>query len=573
MSVKAPRSSSGAVWLFGPARDLLLGCGLGWMAILVLHGLVGGELQRWIPGALLVLAFSLPHYGATLLRVYETSEERRRYALFAVYGSLLLALAFVGGLRSALVGSLVLTLYVTWSPWHYTGQNYGVLLMLLGRRGVRITPTAKRLVHASFVLSYVLTFLAIHGVERTEGYAPASFAGTMYRLMPLGIPYDVAELGLLVVGVAYVASLLGAGALLLRCGRPRALAVPATLFLTQALWFSAPVLLRNLGSAPYSNLASLSTGYAFLWIAAAHAVQYLWVTSYYAAASGRSRSHLVYLGKAAVAGHAVWTLPALLLAPRLLGDVSYDGTSLALLVAAVVNLHHFVLDGAIWKLRDGRIARLLVRSPAGGGAIEAAAGGNGWSARWLRRGVWAVGLASVTVGMGSYLEARYGFERALRRGDVWQARRALDRLAWVGRDGADQRSRLGREFARQQVYQAALGEFERSLALRPSAEVWRSTAEVHWRRGRFEQAARAFDEALALDPQDPNILYRSGLAWLETGRPEEAAERLGRAVALAPDRPVIAASLERARRSLGREPIPAADGDPARSTSDVLQGR
>ena len=38
-----------------------------------------------------------------------------------------------------------------------------------------------------------------------------------------------------------------------------------------------------------------------------------------------------------------------------------------LLVASVVNLHHFVLDGAIWKLRDGRVARVLLRTAEGPG--------------------------------------------------------------------------------------------------------------------------------------------------------------------------------------------------------------
>jgi hypothetical protein len=39
---------------------------------------------------------------------------------------------------------------------------------------------------------------------------------------------------------------------------------------------------------------------------------------------------------------------------------------LGLLTASIVNLHHFVLDGAIWTLRDGRVARMLLR-PAGEG--------------------------------------------------------------------------------------------------------------------------------------------------------------------------------------------------------------
>ena len=50
-----------------------------------------------------------------------------------------------------------------------------------------------------------------------------------------------------------------------------------------------------------------------------------------------------------------------------------DFTQSVLIVTAVVNIHHFVLDGALWKLRDRRIAALLVDSGhrAAAGAAEA----------------------------------------------------------------------------------------------------------------------------------------------------------------------------------------------------------
>jgi hypothetical protein len=55
-----------------------------------------------------------------------------------------------------------------------------------------------------------------------------------------------------------------------------------------------------------------------------------------------------------------------------LSPVPFD-TGLLLLVNAAVNLHHFVLDGAIWKLRDGTVARIL----EGAFVIAAQAGARG----------------------------------------------------------------------------------------------------------------------------------------------------------------------------------------------------
>ena len=59
------------------------------------------------------------------------------------------------------VAAAVFTLYVSWSPWHYSGQNFGVAAMFLRRRGIALEGAGRRWLHASFVLSYALTLLAL----------------------------------------------------------------------------------------------------------------------------------------------------------------------------------------------------------------------------------------------------------------------------------------------------------------------------------------------------------------------------------------------------------------------------
>ena len=80
-------------WLFGPARDLLFGCGLLYAALfagLLAFGPTLRPLQPLYLAPLLILLVSTPHYGATLLRVYEQREERRAYAFFTVWVTLAL---------------------------------------------------------------------------------------------------------------------------------------------------------------------------------------------------------------------------------------------------------------------------------------------------------------------------------------------------------------------------------------------------------------------------------------------------------------------------------------------------
>lgn len=105
-------------WLWGPAPDLLLGCGLAYLLsipLLLWAFPDNGWPILWVSA--LSLLISGPHYGATILRVYERREDRQRYAFFAVWITAALVGLFVIGLHDLIVGSLLLTVYLTWAPW------------------------------------------------------------------------------------------------------------------------------------------------------------------------------------------------------------------------------------------------------------------------------------------------------------------------------------------------------------------------------------------------------------------------------------------------------------------------
>ena len=542
-------------WLFGPGIDLILGCGLGSIAISVAMGFQATEIALWVPGALLVLLFSLPHYGATLLRVYELPEDRRRYSLFAVGATTLLALAFMGSLGDALVGSIVLTVYLTWSPWHYTGQNYGVFLILLGRRGVGVAPGVKRWVYASFILSYLLTFMAIHGLDRPDVYAPVNYAGTVYRLLPLGIPASLSIPVFWGLAAAYVVALgVGLGSLW-RSSSLSQVAPSLVVVATQSLWFVVPVVARYaVGPRALPGLAGIYDAYGFLWIAAAHAVQYLWVTAYFARRSGRAASYGVYFAKTAFAGFAIWTLPALIFAPGVLGTLPHEA-GLAVLVAAVVNIHHFILDGVIWKLRDGRIARVLLRKtsePLFDSKIAAAP-----RRRWGAGVAGAIGAACIGVGLLALWEEE-AFRRAIVSGDVPRARAAVERLGWIGREGPRTQVGLARLYASRGQLAAADSHIRRSLALHPTPEAWRSLGLLSEQAAEWRAAESAYDGLLAMLPDDGPGLYRRGLARLERGDAQGALADLDRASELHPEMKLIGLSRRRAERQLERQK----DADP-----------
>ena len=139
MSAAAPSSR----WLHGPVSDLLFGSGVLYLAVFAVLATFGPEIRAVQPAyflPLMVILVSMPHYGGTLVRVYETRRDRRSYAIFSVWTTLLLFALFVAGVHVPLVGALLLTVYLTWSPYHYTAQNYGITVMFLRRRGVPVEP-------------------------------------------------------------------------------------------------------------------------------------------------------------------------------------------------------------------------------------------------------------------------------------------------------------------------------------------------------------------------------------------------------------------------------------------------
>jgi len=136
-------------WLYGRGLDLWIGCGVGYLALVPVlfgYGLASG-VQAWSTGITkaLTIGINAPHYGATVLRVYAHAADRARYRFFAIYVTLAVAIAFAVGTHSWWVASILITLYATWSPWHFAGQNYGIAVMFLRRRGIGVDAGTKRL--------------------------------------------------------------------------------------------------------------------------------------------------------------------------------------------------------------------------------------------------------------------------------------------------------------------------------------------------------------------------------------------------------------------------------------------
>jgi hypothetical protein len=494
--------------------DLLVGCGLGYILsvpiLLYLETSTGAT--RW--PAILIMVMSMfansPHFGATLVRVYDAREDRRKYAVFSVYVTIALAVLLVASAHSVWLASLVITAYLTWSPWHFSGQNYGLTLMFLRKRRIEVDPATKRLVYASFVLSAVLAIIAVHAGHDDLIFAPHTLrvAGAP-TIHSFPLPPALAQVAVPGLLLAYLGCLAGAGWRLRSRAPLRAFAPAIVLVATQALWFTVPALLLDWGRARGATLV-----FAAVWISTAHSIQYLWVTAYYAKASGSGASFGGFFLKSLLAGSAVVAVPGVLLAPQLLGEMPWD-VGLAATIFAMVNLHHFILDGAIWKLRDGRVARVLLRGreePTLPDPIDAHV-----RRPWLRRAVWSVAaLAFAITLIGNYAQNEIDqTDRTDRVGSLVRI------LRWTGREKVEIQFEIARRLAARGDHEGAIEHYRRSIELFPTARTWAALAEEYRAVGRSDLAVSAFDAALALNPDYPQARLRRAEALIE-GEPSRA---------------------------------------------------
>ena len=343
-AVPVPAVRPRSIWIARPWIDLLVGCG-GWSLPLlaISYGLTGEAARQWASAFYtLALISNYPHYMATVYRAYGRSD-RGAHRLYTVWGTgALIALGALAHVELTLL-PLLFTAYVVWSPWHYTGQNYGLLVMFLKRAGLEITPVERRCLRYAFVASYVMLLAAFN-----EG------ASNDPLVLSLALPREITRLvggaAMLVFVAAGVAGFVG----VMKRAPRSALVAPGLLYVTQGLWFVVPIALTWT-----AGLAVPQTRYSSGILAVMHSTQYLWITQYFAKREQGETWVTSRYWISVIAGGLALFLPI----PWLASYVAHvDFTASMLIVTAVVNLHHFMIDGVVWKLRDTRVAKTLTAS-------------------------------------------------------------------------------------------------------------------------------------------------------------------------------------------------------------------
>ena len=285
---------------------------------------------------------NFPHFSATVYRLYQKPDNIRQFPVTALG----LPVAIIAGIAASvwqpqLIAPYFLLLYLIWSPYHFSGQTVGITMLYARRCGFPIGPR-QRLALSAFVFGSFLFLIA-----RVAQQGPSDFYG-----MPMP-PIFFPEWLFAAVVAAMAAGGAGFALYVLRWCRAEGRRVaPIVLLpaLAQFVWF-----------VPGSGLK------AFLYfVPLFHSLQYLLIAAVMQLSlrlddKGGERSWRRVARESWRWGwrNVVGGVVLFLGVPLLFCWAPLPLVSIAGIVAAAVNIHHFFVDGVIWKLRDPVTAKAL----------------------------------------------------------------------------------------------------------------------------------------------------------------------------------------------------------------------
>ena len=333
------------VFMSAPFDYLAIGGGLS-LLVLVALGLAGQlgaatPAAAWLP--FLILVSNSAHFAASTVRLYTKPRAFQLWPFLSMGLPLAtLAVLGVGLVFPERIGWHLQALYLTWSPFHYAAQAFGLACMYHYRSGGTLDDADRRLLYGTCMLPFVFAFLD----ARESGLAWLLPAQVLAGHPLLEQAVHTAS-GMLAV-VVFVAPLLLALRLYVDHGRGLP-AISWLIIVSNGIWW---IIFRFFD--------------AFVWATVFHGLQYLAIVTLFhvkdqVARPGNRRGALA---------HAVGFYAASLALGYLLFYIwpfafRLAGFGLAesmLLCAAVINIHHFIVDRYIWRLRKDTNYRVVTES-------------------------------------------------------------------------------------------------------------------------------------------------------------------------------------------------------------------
>ncbi len=284
--------------------------------------------------AAVILLSNSAHFAASTVRLYTKPGAYRDLPFLTMGFPLITILVLTLSLYFyQSIGRHLNALYLTWSPYHYAAQAYGLSVMYGYRSGCKLELADKQLMRATCLIPFLWAFT--RGSNSGLGwFVPDS----LYTDFPL-LRSFVDHLSRLLAVLTFAAPAL----LVWRLKFSRSLTLPAIsllLIVSNGIWWI---------TFTYAD--------AFIWATVFHGIQYIAIVTIF-----HVKDHNTEPAPYGIDGTLFHTLSfyAMCVAlgyflfnvwPHAYASVGFGWAESQLLVAAVINVHHFIVDGYIWKLR------------------------------------------------------------------------------------------------------------------------------------------------------------------------------------------------------------------------------
>lgn len=328
-----------------PVRPFLLGA---WADAL----LVGGGLSLVVTAALILIPtlqttlnslliamtilFNFAHFAGSTVRLYTKADTRDSHALLSSWLPLAMFLIVLGAvIWPGKIGFHLNALYLTWSPFHYAAQTFGLCFLYANLSKMFLSSGERRQIKAAALLPFA--FALLEGRRYGAGIGWVFPRGTLESMPSLETAIQWTQMGL--AGLAFLA--------------------PIVWIVRRRLWhgrqgWMIPLLLAS--NAVWWILALKFN--VFVWITTFHALQYLVVLVVFQRSPAGSATHGgrlaflrapigFYLAIVAV-GFALFRIW-----PYALTGLGFGYAEATLSIVAAINVHHFIVDAYIWKFRRG----------------------------------------------------------------------------------------------------------------------------------------------------------------------------------------------------------------------------
>jgi hypothetical protein len=295
--------------------------------------------------ALILLFGNFAHFAASTVRLYTKpgalKELPRSLTLWLPIAMLAL---FTGVLLwGGWLVRYIFAVFVIWSPYHYSAQTYGLSVMYAYRSECALTDGQKRALWWACLVPFFWALL-----RPDAGVAPI-LQGLGFRSVPTFESWRSLTSTLL-----SLAALATPAVVILKLKLRDGVTLPVisvVTIMTNAVWWTAFNYMQ-----------------AMWWAAVFHGIQYLSiVTVFHVKERMRTEGNrysplfhsVTFYGACVVLAYVLFVLW-----PDAYTWAGFDATLTAQLTVAVINLHHFIVDAYIWRLRKDPNYRTVVDAVA-----------------------------------------------------------------------------------------------------------------------------------------------------------------------------------------------------------------